>query len=390
LSGEQPAGVPQTDPRAGYLSRRAEIDAAVHRVLESGWYLQGPELASFEQAFAAYLGVRHAVGVGNGTDALELALRACGAGPGDLVFTVSHTAVATVAAIELAGATPVLVDVDPLTYTMDPESLRLALARPPAGRPKAVIPVHLYGQPAELPAILELARGRGLAVIEDCAQAHGATLSGRMVGTWGDLAAFSFYPTKNLGAMGDGGMVATDDDALAERVRLLRQYGWRERQVSDIPGGNSRLDEIQAAILRVKLPHLDAENGSRRALAVTYAALLAGTGLSLPTVRAHAVHAFHQYAVRLPRRDELRARLRQAGIGTRVHYPVPVHLQPAYRGRLPAVVPLPQTELIAREVLSLPLYPQLRDDQCRRVCREILRALAPPTGSCEQPVSAST
>ncbi len=372
MSGKQPAPVLQTDPRAGYLSHQAEIDAAIRRVLESGWYIQGQELESFEQAFAAYLGVRHAIGAGNGTDALELALRACGAGPGDLVFTVSHTAVATVAAIELAGATPVLVDVDPVTYTMDPESLMRALAHPPAGTPKAVIPVHLYGQPADLPAILELTRSRGLTVIEDCAQAHGASLSGRMVGTWGDLAAFSFYPTKNLGAMGDGGMVVTDDAGLAERLRLLRQYGWRERYVSDIPGGNSRLDELQAAILKVKLPHLDRENESRRALARTYTAHLADAGLTLPEERPDATHVFHQYAVCLPRRDELRAGLRQAGIGTLVHYPVPVHMQPAYQGRLPPVVPLPQTERIARRILSLPLYPQLREEQCQRVCREIL------------------
>lgn len=375
MSGKQPAVVPQTDPRAGYLSRQAEIDAAVRRVLESGWYIQGKEVESFEQEFSAYLGVRHAVGVGNGTDALELALRACGAGPGDLVFTVSHTAVATVAAIESAGATPVLVDIDPVTYTMDPESLRLALAQPPAGTPKAVIPVHLYGQTADMPAILGLARGRGLTVIEDCAQAHGATLSGRMAGTWGDLAAFSFYPTKNLGAMGDGGAVATDDTVLAERVRLLRQYGWRERYISDIPGGNSRLDEIQAAILRVKLPHLDRENESRRALAQTYTTLLAGAGLALPEVRQNADHVFHQYAVCLPRRDELRVHLQRGEIGTLIHYPMPVHLQPAYQGRLPDVVPVPQTERVARQVLSLPMYPQLRDDQCRRVCREILQFL---------------
>jgi dTDP-4-amino-4,6-dideoxygalactose transaminase len=381
VSGPQALAIPQTDPRAGYLSHRAEIDAAVRRVLESGWYIQGKELASFELAFCAYLGASHAVGVGNGTDALELSLRACGAGPGDLVFTVSHTAVATVAAIELAGATPVLVDVDPVTYTMDPDSLRRALARSPAGTPKAVVPVHLYGQPADMPAILDLARGKGLAVIEDCAQAHGATLAGRMVGTWGDLAAFSFYPTKNLGAMGDGGLVATSDAALAERVRLLRQYGWRERYVSDIAGGNSRLDELQAAILAVKLPHLDRENECRRALARLYTGLLADAGLTLPAARPDAVHAFHQYAVCLPRRDELKARLAQAGVGTLVHYPVPVHLQPAYRGRLPAVVPLPQTEQLARRVLSLPLYPQLDADQCRRVCWEISRALGPLAGA---------
>jgi dTDP-4-amino-4,6-dideoxygalactose transaminase len=369
---QQPEAVPQTDPRAGYLEHRAGIDAAVRRVLESGWYIQGREAEAFEQEFAAFLGLRHAIGVGNGTDALELALRACGAGPGDLVFTVSHTAVATVAAIESAGATPVLVDVDPVTCTMDPESLRQALANAPAGTPKAVIPVHLYGHPADLPAIVGIARGRGLAVIEDCAQAHGALLGGRLAGTFGDLAAFSFYPTKNLGAMGDGGMVATDDAALADRVRLLRQYGWRERYVSDIPGRNSRLDELQAAILRVRLPHLARENDGRRALARTYAALLAGAGLSLPETRPGAVHVFHQYAVRLPRRDELRAHLQRAGIGTLVHYPVPVHLQPAYRGRLAAAVPLPRTEQVAREVLSLPMYPQLRDDQCRRVCAEVL------------------
>ena len=377
MSGQQPAAVPQTDPRAGYLSHQSEIDAAVHRVLESGWYIQGKELESFEQAFCAYLGVRHAIGVGNGTDALELALRACGAGPGDLVFTVSHTAVATVAAIESAGATPVLVDIDPVSYTMDPESLRQALAQPPAGTPKAVVPVHLYGRMAEMPAILELARNRGLTVIEDCAQAHGATLSGRMAGTWGDLAAFSFYPTKNLGAMGDGGLVATNDAVLAERVRLLRQYGWRERYISDIPGRNSRLDELQAAILQVKLRHLDRENASRRTLAQTYTTLLAGAGLALPEVRQDSVHVFHQYAVCLPRRDDLKAQLQQAGIGTLVHYPVPVHLQPAYQGRLPAVVTLTQTERVARQVLSLPIYPQLRDDQCRRVCQEILRFLKP-------------
>jgi len=373
MSMDRPIEVPQTDPKAGYLAHQAEIDSAIQRVLNSGWYILGREVESFEQEFAAYIGVRHAIGVGSGTDALELSLRACGIGPGDLVFTVSHTAVATVAAIELAGATPVLVDIDPVTYTMDPNCLVSALARPPAGKPKAVIPVHLYGHPADMPSILELVKRQGLYVIEDCAQSHGATLDGRMTGAWGDIAAFSFYPTKNLGALGDGGMVVTDNPALAERVRLLQQYGWRERYISDIPGGNSRLDELQAAILRVKLRGLDKGNMRRQSLAQTYNALLADVGLTLPEVRSGVTHVYHQYVVRLPQRDALRTYLRQAGIGTLIHYPAPVHLQPAYQGRLPIVAPLPWTEQVAKQVLSLPIFPQLSDDQARRVGECIVR-----------------
>ena len=266
--------IPQTDPRASYLEHKAEIDTAIQRVLDSGWYILGKEVDAFERAFAAYVGITHAIGVANGTDALELALRACGIGPGDLVFTVSHTAVATVAAIELVGATPVLVDIDPATYTLDPNCLEAALAHPPAGRPKAVIPVHLYGQPADMPAILELVRRYDLYIIEDCAQSHGAKLAGRMTGSWGDIAAFSFYPTKNLGALGDGGMVVTKDHDLAEKVQLLRQYGWKKRYVSEYPGGNSRLDELQAAILHSKLPYLDLENHRRREIASQYSELL--------------------------------------------------------------------------------------------------------------------
>jgi len=373
MNENRPVAVPQTDPKAGYLAHQAEIDTAVHRVLESGLYILGREVETFEQAFSAYIRVRHSMGVGSGTDALELALRACGVGQGDLVFTVSHTAVATVAAIELIGATPVLVDIDPVTYTLDPNCLERALTHPPAGTPKAVIPVHLYGQPADMPAILELARRHGLYVIEDCAQSHGATLAGRMTGTWGDIAAFSFYPTKNLGALGDGGMVVTDDPALAERVRLLQQYGWRERNISDIPGGNSRLDELQAAILLVKLRHLDAENECRRRLAQSYHALIAETGFSLPEVRPGAAHVFHQYAICLPQRDALKIYLRRAGVGTIIHYPVPVHLQPAYQYRLSRVTSLSWTERVARQVLSLPIYPQMSDAQARLVSEYIVR-----------------
>ncbi|MGE0260835.1 MAG: DegT/DnrJ/EryC1/StrS family aminotransferase, partial [Alphaproteobacteria bacterium] len=239
--------IPQTDPRAGYIERRAEIDAAVGRVLAGGQYILGGEVALFETAFAAWLGTAHAVGVGSGTDAIELALRACGVGAGDLVFTVSHTAVATVAAIERAGAVPVLVDIEPNGFTMDPAALEEALDAPLPGRPAAVLPVHLYGEPADMEPIIRLARRRGLQVIEDCAQSHGALYRGRMTGGIGDIACFSFYPTKNLGAFGDAGMTATDDPALAAALREIREYGWRDRYISARIGINTRLDPIQAA-----------------------------------------------------------------------------------------------------------------------------------------------
>ncbi len=373
MTMNRPIEVQQTDPKAGYLAHQAEIDSVIQRVLNSGLYILGPEVTSFEQEFAAYIGVDHAIGVASGTDALELSLRACGIGPGDLVFTVSHTAVATVAAIELTGATPVLVDIDPVSYTMDPNCLEAALAHPPAGKPKAVIPVHLYGHPADMPSILALAKRHGLYVVEDCAQSHGAALDDRMTGSWGDIAAFSFYPTKNLGAIGDGGMVVTDNPALAERVRLLQQYGCRERYVSEIPGGNSRLDELQAAVLRVRLQYLDKENMRRQSLAKTYNALLADTGLTVPEVRSGVTHVYHQYVVRLPQRDVLSTYLRQAGIGTLIHYPLPVHLQPAYQDRLPLVAPLSRTEQLAGQVLSLPMFSQLSDGQIRRVGMCIVR-----------------
>ena len=392
--------IPQTDPRANYHAHRAEIDAAIATVLEGGRYILGEQVASFEREFAAYLGVRHAIGVGSGTDALHLALRACGIGPGLPVFTVAHTAVATVAAIEMCGATPVLVDINPADFTMDPQRLEeavktsrgeaflpapvvtkdvapdagildaarsLASASPLQGTPfrGAVIPVHLYGQPADTAAILTIARRYGLAMVEDCAQSHGATAHGHVTGAIGDIAAFSFYPTKNLGALGDGGAVVTSDTRLAERVRLLREYGWRERYVSDIPGLNSRLDEIQAAILRVKLRHLDAENVRRVSIAAEYDRLLAGSGLALPEIRPGAMHVYHQYVVRAANRDRLQSHLRTLGIGALIHYPVPVHLQPAYAGRLPGADALPVTEAAARQVLSLPMFPELTDEQVR-------------------------
>jgi len=366
--------IPQTDPRAGYLERKAEIDAAIARVLAGGQYVLGREVEAFEAEFAAWLGVRHAVGTGSGTDAIELALRACGIGAGDVVFTVSHTAVATVAAIERAGAIPALVDVEPDGFTIDPAVLERALEAALPGRPAAMLPVHLYGEAAELDPMLQLARRYRLRVIEDCAQSHGARYRDQPAGSFGDIACFSFYPTKNLGALGDAGMTATDDAGLATALREIREYGWRDRYVSARIGINTRLDPLQAAILGAKLPHLAADNARRQAIASRYDAGLAGLPLALPPRRAETSHVFHQYVVRCRRRDELREHLRRAQIGTGIHYPAPVHLQPAYRGRL-AEFPagLPETTRIAGDILSLPIYPQLTEAAVDRVIGETRR-----------------
>jgi dTDP-4-amino-4,6-dideoxygalactose transaminase len=352
--------IPQMDPGAGYRALKPEIDAAMARVLEGGWYILGQEVASFEAEYAAAQGLGHAVGVANGTDALILALRALGVGPGDRVATVAHTAVATVAAIELAGAEAVLVDVEEAGCTLDAAELERCFAAVP--RIAAVIPVHLYGQAADLAPILASARRHGAKVIEDCAQSQGATLDGKPLGSFGDAASFSFYPTKNLGAFGDGGAVATGDAELARRLRELRQYGWRDRYVSDVVGMNSRLDELQAAILRVRLPHLARENMRRAEIAAAYDHGLAGLPIALPYRRPGATAVWHQYVIRSAERGLLQERLKALGIGTNIHYPVPVHLQPAYAGRLlTGPSGLAVTERVAREVLSLPMYPQLDD-----------------------------
>jgi dTDP-4-amino-4,6-dideoxygalactose transaminase len=370
-----PQVIPQTDPRAGYLARRTAIDAAIARVLEGGIYIFGEEVEAFERRFADLIGVAHAVGVASGTDAIELALRACGIGSGDLVFTVSHTAVATVAAIERAGATPVLIDVEPGTYTMAPRELSRMLQmlqRTSHGRPAAVLPVHIYGQPADLSALADIAHAHGLRLIEDCAQSHGALYRGKPTGSFGDLACFSFYPTKNLGAIGDGGMVVTEDANLATTLRELREYGWRERYISARNGINSRLDAIQAAVLGVKLGFLASDNARRQAIADRYDAGLAGLGLALPARRPEAAHVFHQYVIRVAQRDALRAHLRAAGISTGIHYPVPVHQQPAYSDRLVCGPSgLGVTERAAPQILSLPIYPQLSVDAVDRVVAEI-------------------
>jgi hypothetical protein len=363
--------IPQANPGAGYRALKPEIDAAVARVLESGWYILGAEGRAFEAEFAAWLGTTATVGCANGTDALALAMRSLDIGAGSSVVTVSHTAVATVAAIEMTGATPLLLDIDPACYTLDPHELAEVLQHPPPGLPpiRAVIAVHLYGQAAELDSIAATCRQHGVALIEDCAQAHGATWRGRKLGTIGDLGTFSFYPTKNLGALGDGGAVVTRDADRAIRLAALRQYGWRSHYISDEVGVNSRLDEVQAAILRVKLPHLDAQNTRRQAIAAAYDTALAGSSLRAPVRRADAGHVFHLYVVRASQRDGTQARLRALGVATGIHYPSPVHLQPAYRGRV-MLGPFGcrQTEAASREVLSLPLYPELTDAQVEQVC----------------------
>ena len=352
--------IPQTNPHAEYLACRQEIDAAIRRVLDRGHYILGEEVRAFEQEFAAYLGAQFATGVASGTDALHLALRACGVGVGDEVITVAHTAVASIVAIEQCGALPVLVDEDESTFTLAPDALAGALTP----HTKAIVPVHLYGQPADMAAILAFARAHKLLVIEDCAQAHGAACrwgsetAWRKVGVLGDAAAFSFYPTKNLGAIGDGGCVVSNRAEVAEQVRLLREYGWRERYVSSQRGLNSRLDELQAAILRVKLRQLDHWNEARRKLAAQYDAALAGIAVRTPLQYSGRQHVFHQYVVRVSGRDRVRAALIAAGIGTGIHYPVPIHLQPAYHA-LGASARLAVTERICNEIISLPMHPYL-------------------------------
>ena len=369
-----PLLVPQADPAAAYRAHKSAIDAAIARVLESGWYILGKEGSAFEAEFAAWLGSAHAIGCANGTDAIALILRGLGIGAGATVATVSHTAVASVAAIEMAGATPLLLDIDPAHYTLDPQELADVLDHPPAGLPpiRAVVLVHLYGQSADMDAIRAITERHGVALIEDCAQSHGALWRGRKLGTFGVAAAFSLYPTKNLAALGDAGVIGTDDAALAGRIGALRQYGWRERYVSDLVGVNSRLDEMQAAVLRVRLPLLAAANQRRRDIAARYDAAL---GARAPAVRDGCGHVYHQYVIRSTARDATQAMLRGHGIGTAIHYPAPVHAQPAYRGRV-ALGPAHcrQTEIAAREVLSLPVHPELDDGQVCIVV-DALRAL---------------
>lgn len=355
-------------PGSSYAAQRGEIDEAVRRVLDSGWYILGKEVEAFEAEFSSYIGTPSAVGVGSGTDAIAIALRACGVGPGDKVATVSHTASATVAAIEMAGAEPVLVDIDDRSMVMDVESLTRTVDE--VGGVRAVVPVHLYGQPADMPRVLEAARRWSAAVVEDAAQAHGATIDGRRVGSWGDAAAFSCYPTKNLGALGDAGVVTASSE-VATQARLLRQYGWRERYISEVPGINSRLDPLQAAILRVKLWALDRDNERRNVVASWYDELLPRS-ITRPAVIGDAMHVFHQYVIRVAGRDSLVAHLAKDGIPAPVLYPVPVHLQPAYRDRLfrdPRGLRV--TESVCSSLLCLPMHPMLERAQVETVAQSV-------------------
>lgn len=365
------------DPAAGFRARRVQILDAVARSFDSGCYILGDTVERFEKAFAGYIGVAHGIGCANGTDALEIALRTLGVGPGMAVFTVSHTAVCTVAAIERAGGVPVLVDIDPRTFTMSPASLDESITWVKASRqdivPSVVLPVHLYGQACDMGSIMDIAGRHGLAVVEDCAQAHGGRYEGKLLGTFGDMAAFSCYPTKNLGALGDAGIIVTSDSRLAERARSLRQYGWNASRISDFPGVNSRLDPVQAAILEVQLAELDNDNRKRRDVAKLYESLLPRDCLVVPQVAAWAEHVFHLYVVLCDERDSLAAYLAERNIGTGVHYSLPAHMQPAYAGRV-ALAPggLPATEAIVGKNLSLPMHPHLSEEDVRCVCDAIL------------------
>lgn len=360
--------IPFVDLRAQHGALAAELQAAFQRVTERGWFVLGDELEHFEEEFASLCTTRHCVGVGNGFDALWLTLEACGVGPGDEVIVPSHTFFATVAAVSRVGATPVFVDVDAHSARLSPD--RLAEAVTPAT--KAVIPVHLYGGCADMESITDIATEHGLVVIEDAAQAHGADHRGRIAGSMGRAGCFSFYPTKNLGACGDGGAITTDDDQLAERLRVLRNYG-QDRKYHHVEAGvNTRLDELQAAVLRVKLPHLSDWNAARRRHASAYGELLAGAPVDCLTRPDESGAVFHVFVIRMPDRDALLAHLSRHGVRVQIHYPVPVHLQPPYGGASYRQS-LPVTEALAKEVLSLPMYPELDESQVELVCDAIRR-----------------
>jgi len=367
--------IPQCNPKASYLTLKSEIDSAVARVLESGWYVLGAECESFDKEFAKYHRVPYGLGVASGTDALEIALRALGTTYGDKVITVSHTAVATVSAISRVGATPMFVDITS-NFTMDPMQLEAVLKTQNIDDDiKAIIVVHLYGLPADMSAIMNVAEKFNVPVIEDCAQAHGAKLAGKLVGTFGIAGCFSFYPTKNLGALGDGGSIITQHRDFHEKCTLIRQYGWRERYISTMEGINSRLDEVQAAVLRVKLLDLDNSNGRRRDIANIYFNNLDSERLTLPMQTEDAYHVYHQFVIMCNNRDILREQLANDGVGTAIHYPLPVHQQGAYLKKKHAPLSLLKTEKVCKQILSLPMYPELTDNQAREICDKINSAI---------------
>jgi dTDP-4-amino-4,6-dideoxygalactose transaminase len=363
------SAVPMVDLKAQYQRIRPEVDAAIARVVEATSFIKGPDCGLFEKEFAAFCGASHAVGVANGTDALILALRAYGVGPGDEVLTVANTFIATGEAILLNGATPVFVDVDPVTFTMDPTKVESAITE----RTKVILPVHLYGHPADMEAILAIAQRHGLPVLEDAAQAHGAEIDGRRAGTLGHAACFSFYPGKNLGAYGDAGAVVSNDGDFIARVRQIANHGGGTNKYDNVVlGTNSRLDTLQAAILRAKLRHLDAWTAERRQLAEAYTQALAGVpGVILPQERRGARSAWHLYTLRVQDRDGLQDHLKKQNIGTAVHYPRPIHLQPAMAAAGGKPGDLPVSEQLSREVLCVPLYPELPLDTLKRIAGEV-------------------
>ncbi len=364
--------VPFVDLKTQYKSLKPQMDLAIQGVLDRAAFVLGKETQDFEHAFASYIGVAHAVGVSSGTDALELATRACGIGAGDEVITVPNTYIATCEAITHAGATIRFVEADARTYNIDPTAIEAAIT--PAT--KALLPVHLYGQPADMAPILEIAQEHGLKVIEDCAQAHGATYRGRKVGTFGDVACFSFYPGKNLGAYGDGGAVLTNDAEIADRVRMLRNHGQREKYVHQVEGACRRLDNIQAAVLGVKLPLLDAWNAARRRAAKLYDEFLADiSGVTTPFVSPDVEAVYHLYVVQIPERDRVQQALKAEGIETGIHYPIPLHEQPAYSrmGHRPQDFPI--SHALGPRILSLPMFPELTADQIRHVVESLRLAV---------------
>jgi dTDP-4-amino-4,6-dideoxygalactose transaminase len=364
--------VPFVDFKRHVAALRPEIDAALARVLDSGWFILGPEVAAFEAELAAAFGARDAVAVATGTDAIQLSLEALGVGAGDEVITSPLTAAFTGLAVLRAGARPVFADLDPKTLNVSPAAVERALTK----RTKALLPVHLYGHPAELAPLLELAKRHGIPLVEDACQAHGARYTDRTVGSFGAAGALSFYPTKNLGAFGDGGAILVEEASLAARLRRLRNGGQSDRYRHEEPGTNSRLDEIHAAVLRAKLRHLEAWTERRRALARVYLDGLAGCAVVLPEEQPYARAVYHLFVIRHPRRDALMAALEQRGIGTLVHYPIPLHLQPAFAALGGRAGELPVAEQAAGEILSLPLYPELSDAQASEVVTAVRESVA--------------
>ena len=369
--------IPFVDLKAQYQSIKAEVNEAIQGVLESCQFTLGSEVAKFEEEFASYCGAKLGMGVNSGTSALHLALLAADIGPGDEVITVPFTFVATVSAIHYAGATPVFVDIDPRTFNMDPAAVEAAITP----RTRAILPVHLHGQTAEMEPILAIARKHGLLVIEDAAQAHGAEYRGQRAGSLGDMACFSFYPGKNLGAYGEGGMVVTDNPDYARKIRMLRDWGAEKRYHHELKGYNYRLEGIQGAVLRVKLRHLEKWTEARRAAAARYDKLLEGSGVPTPTALPHNRHVYHVYAIRTTQRQKWQEALQAKGVATGIHYPIPVHLLPAFADLGYKEGAFPHSERAANEVLSLPMFPELTEAQCAEVCNAVRQLAGSDSGA---------